>query len=533
MVNENKVVVVGGGISGLISATLLAKKGIKVTLIEKNEVCGGLVNSFTEEGFVFDGGIRAIENAGMIIPMIKELDLDLILLPSKVSLGIENEVIHTEAENGINEYETLLKHMYPESIDDVEKVIKVIKDFNVYMEVLFGEDSPFYKDKKKDKKYFCTTFIIWFFKFLKTGKAITKMKNSVEDFLHKLISNDSLFDIISQHFFKKTPAFFAMSYFSLYSDYYYPKGGVGKLAQKIEEKFVELGGTLIVNTEICKMDFKLKTLFDKVENSYPYDNLIWCADLKKLYEMVDVDQVPKKIVQKARKEKEKIISSKGAESVFTLYCGINEKPDFFQNISDGHFFYTPSKKGLGSLHREDLSQLLNSWEKGNKEQVLTWLNDYCKLNTFEISLPVLNDPDAAPKGQTGLIVSFLMEYELVENINKDGWYKEFKTYVENLVIGILNDTIYPGIKEKIIFKKSLSPLSVKKRVGSSEGAIVGWSFENSVPISAGVINMKNAILTSLPDVYKAGQWTVSPAGLPTCIMTAKMSCDRVLKELGK
>jgi len=528
-----KIVVVGGGISGLISATLLAKKGIKVTLIEKNEVCGGLVNSFNKDGFIFDVGIRAIENAGMIIPMINELGIDLDLLQSKVSLGIENEVIHTEKEDSINDYELLLEHMYPESTDDVKKVIQVIKDFNVYMKVLFGDESPFYKDKKKDRKYYFTTFFGWLFKFMKTGIAITKMKNPVEDFLHNLISNDSLFDIISQHFFKKTPAFFAMSYFSLYSDYYYPKGGVGQLAQKIEEKFVELGGNKMLNSEISQLDLKSKLLFDKLGNSYSYDKLIWCADLKKLYDLIDLDQVPKKIVQKVRTEKKQILSSKGAESVFSIYCAVNENPEFFQNISDGHFFYTPLKQGLGSLHREDLSQMLNSWKRGNKDQVLTWLNDFCKFNTFEISLPVLNDPDAAPKGQTGLIVSFLMEYELVENINKDGWYEEFKTYVENLVIGILSDTIYPGIKEKVIFKNSLSPLSVKKRVGSSEGAIVGWSFENSVPISAGVINMNKAILTTLPDIYKAGQWTVSPAGLPTCIMTAKMACDKVLKDLGK
>jgi len=531
MVGENKVVVVGGGISGLVSATLLAKKGVRVTLIEKNDICGGLLNSFTVDGFIFDGGIRAIENAGMIIPMIDELNLDLTLLPSKVSLGIENEVIHTETEESINDYEILLKHMYPESIEDVEKVIKIIKDFNVYMKVLFGDESPFYKDKKKDKKYYFSTFFVWLFKFMRTGIAITKMKKPVEDFLHTLISNDGLFDIISQHFFKKTPAFFAMSYFSLYSDYYYPKGGVGKLAQKIEEKFVELGGDKVLNSEICKMDINKKVLFDKKGNSYSYDKLIWCADLKKLYELVEINQVPKKIIQQVKKEKEKILSSKGAESVFSIYYGIDKDSDFFQKISDGHFFYTPSKQGLGSLHREDLSKMLHSWKKGNKKQVLAWLDNYCKLNTFEISLPVLNDPDAAPKGKTGLIVSFLMEYELVEKINNDGWYEEFKTYIETLVIEILNSTIYPDIKEKVLFKKSYSPLSVKKRVGSSEGAIVGWSFENEVPIGAGVINMKKAILTTLPDVYKAGQWTVSPAGLPTCVMTAKMVCDKILKDL--
>lgn len=71
MKNNSKIVIVGGGISGLTTATSLAKRGVNVLLIEKNDKCGGLVNSFTRNGFLFDGGVRAIENAGMIKPMFQ------------------------------------------------------------------------------------------------------------------------------------------------------------------------------------------------------------------------------------------------------------------------------------------------------------------------------------------------------------------------------------------------------------------------------------------------------------------------------
>ncbi len=237
------------------------------------------------------------------------------------------------------------------------------------------------------------------------------------------------------------------------------------------------------------------------------------------------------LVKKVKEEKRRILSSKGAESVFTLFLAVNTPPTFFQNISHGHFFYTPSKEGLGSTHREDLNTLLKKWHKGNKKEVLAWAKRFCTLNTFEISIPALNDPDTAPEGKTGVIMSFLMDYDLVMKIESDGWYDEFSTYIENTLIDIFNSTIYPGIKENILFRNSSSPLSVKRRVGSNQGAIVGWSFESPIPVDAGMLNMKKAVLTSLPDVYKAGQWTVSPAGLPTCIMTAKMVSDRVKKDL--
>ena len=531
MNSNERIIVVGGGISGLTTATSLVKRGVNVLLIEKNDSCGGLVNSFTHEGFLFDAGVRAIENAGMIKPMLKELDIDLTLFPSKVSLGLEDEVINVETEDSVDDYEQLLKRFYPESRDDVEKVIGVIKKFDEYMKVLFGSDSPFFKDAKRERKYFFTTFISWIFRFLATGMAVMRMRMPVENFLHKLMNDESLIDIISQHFFIGTPAFFAMSYFSLYTDYFYPKGGVGQIPHKLEETFVTLGGKLEKNANITAVDVKKRQIIDQNNREYSYDRLIWCADLKYLYRIVKTDGLPSNLSEKIMSEKRNILSKKGAESVFTLFLGIDQDPEVYRKISYGHFFYTPSRKGLGSLQREDLKKMLASWDTITKDDVFEWLRKFCRLNTYEISLPVLNDPQAAPPGKTGIIASFLMDYELTKRITDDGWYDEFEEYIEDTMLSVLNDSIYPDLKEHLLFKFSASPLSIEKRSGSSEGAIVGWSFEEPIPIDSGILNMKDSVRTSIPNLYKAGQWAASPAGIPTCILTAKLAADLVFKEL--
>ncbi|MGB9521580.1 MAG: FAD-dependent oxidoreductase, partial [Anaerolineales bacterium] len=66
MTEKHTVIVVGGGIAGLTAAAYVAKKGADVLLIEKNATCGGLINTFSRDGFVFDGGVRALESAGII-----------------------------------------------------------------------------------------------------------------------------------------------------------------------------------------------------------------------------------------------------------------------------------------------------------------------------------------------------------------------------------------------------------------------------------------------------------------------------------
>lgn len=528
---HNQIIIVGAGISGLTAATSLAIKKHQVLVLEKNNTCGGLVNSFKRNGFLFDGGIRAVENAGMVKPMLEELKIDLPLLKSKVSLGIEDKIFSTATEESLSKYEKILKELYPNSIKDVERVIKVIAKFDVYMQVLFGNNSPFFKDGKRNLKYYFTTFPIWLIKFLITGIAIVKMQMPMEKFLNKIIKDDSLRDIISQHFFKQTPAFFAMSYFSLYPDYYYPKGGVGSIPEALSKRLLELGSKIETNTEIVKLDAFNKQLTDDKGNEYTYEKLIWCADMKTLYNMISPQGFPIKIQNKIKDEKDSILASKGAESVFTIFLAIDLPPEYFRSISESHFFYTPSKEGLKETHLSKLTNILANWESLNRETFYSWLRDFCYLNTYEISIPVLTDRDAAPNGKTGLIASFLFDYELTKRIKKDGWYNEFESKIQEFMIDSLANSVYSKLKDNIIFSFTASPLSIANKVGCSEGAIVGWSFEQKVPISAGMLNMKKAVLTSVPDLYRAGQWTVSPAGLPTCIMTAKMASDLVHKEI--
>ena len=51
-----EAIVVGGGISGLATASLLAKAGMKVKLFEGREALGGRAYIWQKDGFKFDMG---------------------------------------------------------------------------------------------------------------------------------------------------------------------------------------------------------------------------------------------------------------------------------------------------------------------------------------------------------------------------------------------------------------------------------------------------------------------------------------------
>ena len=56
VVPARRAVVVGGGISGLASAALLARDGYAVTVLEQRDQLGGRAGSWERDGFRFDTG---------------------------------------------------------------------------------------------------------------------------------------------------------------------------------------------------------------------------------------------------------------------------------------------------------------------------------------------------------------------------------------------------------------------------------------------------------------------------------------------
>lgn len=530
--NKYHTIVVGGGMAGLTGATYLAKEGHRVLLIEKNRECGGLVSTFSRDGFQFEAGLRALENAGIIFPMLKELGIELDVVKSPVSVGVEDEILNIEDIHSLTEYSNLLKRIYPESESEIDRLIKIIRKVMKQMDVLYGVENPNFKDLR-DRTYLFKELLPWLPKFIFTIGKINRMNMPVEPYLRKLIQNPSLIDMISQHFFKNTPTFFALSYFSLYLDYFYPLGGVGKLAEALESKFLELGGEILRETLVEQVLAHEHRVIDNNSSSYAYENLIWAADLKTFYRITETEGYSARIRSGFEKMKDRLLEKRGGDSVFTLYVEVDEPPESFKKIAHGHFFYSPSKQGLGETHWSELNELLQAPGEVDKDRILSWLDKYLALNTYEISIPVLKDPDMAPEGKTGLIISILTEYDLFKLIAESGWYKEFIVAMEDRIIKALADSVYPMLKNKIMARFSFSPLSYASRVASSEGAITGWSFQEPIPVIHKIQQANRAVVTPIPSIYQAGQWTYSPAGVPMSILTGKLAANRILKTLKK
>jgi phytoene dehydrogenase-like protein len=305
----------------------------------------------------------------------------------------------------------------------------------------------------------------------------------------------------------------------------------------MEAYCVDKGVDIRKRTRITAVDPVGHTVTDQTGAAYGYRKLVWAADLKTLYRVADIDALRKEEARKkARDRAAALEAASGGDTVFTLYLAVDIEPGWFAAKSNGHFFYTPSRKGVGRGIHADLDAILaaasSDGEVRFRQRAEGWIERYIGSTTLEISIPVLKDATLAPAGKTGLIISVLFDYALCDAARACGWYDELKTFAEECLIAGLDATIYPGLRNAVRERFSYTPLSIARIIGSSEGAITGWAFSGSaMPAVNRMQNVSRSVLTALPDTYQAGQWAYSPSGLPIAILTGKLAADSAMKRI--
>lgn len=393
------------------------------------------------------------------------------------------------------------------------------------MDVQYGIDNPIFLDLKKDRDYLMKAILPWMVKYAFTAPKIAALNEPVAAFLKRYTHNQSLEDIITQHFFRDTPAFFALSYLKLYMDYFYPLGGTGTVVKELTSFITNHQGVIKTNTEIVQVDPQNQVVTDSGGNSYAYRRLIWAADLKTLYQVTNLQGFKDtNTIQAIERRREEISDKTGNDSVLTLFLGVDLPPSYFSDIATEHFFYTPVRSGQ--------SQAGNLPLPASREEIEKWLEKFFAFTTYEISIPVLRDASLAPPGKTGLVISVLFDYSLTKHIQTMGWYDDFKSLCEKSIIQTLDQSIYPGIQNAVVHQFSSTPLTMEKLTGNTQGAITGWAFTNHpIPAESRIPRIMNAVKTPIPGVIQAGQWTYSPSGFPISLITGKIAADQVMKDL--
>jgi len=516
MTNSVDVLIVGGGVAGLTAAAYCAKAGWNTLLLERADHTGGLVGSFAREGFTFDAGIRALEDSGVIAPMLRSLGIDLPLVKNPVSVGISDRWVRLKNRASLKDYADFYKSFFPDNADEIDAIIAEVEKVMGYMDVLYGIENPlFLESELKDPQYLMKTLLPWLLKYSVNMKKADRLDEPVQTYLKRFTKCEPLIDMICQHFFAETPTFFALSYFGLYLDYRYPLGGTGALPAKLEVAIREKGGEVRTGTAVVGIDQNARTATLADGQTISYRTLIWAANQRSLYSALK-QPLPKM----ARKQQELAERSHGIDSILTLYLGTNLPPEQVQSICGAHGFYTPNTTGLGKL------PVWQSLQSEGSDAIRDWVVSYLQTTTYEISVPTLRDTSLAPEGKTGFIISTLFDYSLTKWFEDAGAYEAFKTLVSETMLRVLGSAVFPGLQESVLFSFCSTPLTIERETGNLEGAITGWANTNRpVPAVHRFGAIQHSVETPIPNVLQCGMWTFSPAGLPVSIITGKLAAD--------
>lgn len=524
MKERYSVVVVGSGAAGLTAAAYCAKAGLDVLVCERWHKVGGLVESFTHEGFTFDAGIRAFEDSGVLAPMLRSLGIQMDFVKNPISVGIGERWARLNGEESLGDYSNLFKSSFPAHAEEIDAIMREIVKVMRYMHVLYGIENPlFLEGERKDPRYLTQTLLPWLIQYSVNIKKAERLQEPVRQYLKRFTTSEPLIDMICQHFFAETPTFFALGYFGLYLDYRYPVGGTVVLPQKLAEFITTHGGEIATKAEVTQVlqDEHAIRLADG--QTVRYDQLIWAGDQTAFYRALR-EPLPKQAQQK----KHLVEQSHGIDSVLTLFIGSNLPPEEAERLCGAHAFYTPLATGLSSL--PDWRTL----REAGASAVLDWVVAYLENTTYEISIPVLRDASLAPEGKTGLVVSTLFDYDLSLYLRDIGEYEAFKSRVTETILRVLNDSALPGFSAHVERVLCSTPLTVERETASRHGAITGWAHTNRpMPAVHHFASIKKAIRTPVRDVLQCGMWTFSPAGLPVSLITGKLAADEATRRLRK
>jgi phytoene dehydrogenase-like protein len=128
-------IVIGAGLSGLTAAAFLAQAGARVLVCEQADQVGGLFKSFRRGGYQFDGGIKAVENSAVMMPMLAQLGLlaRVQLRRSPIALVTAGQVQPILGFADVEAYFRALEALYP---GEEAGLRRVLADARVVYELL-------------------------------------------------------------------------------------------------------------------------------------------------------------------------------------------------------------------------------------------------------------------------------------------------------------------------------------------------------------------------------------------------------------
>lgn len=493
MISVKKIIIIGGGISGLSSGIYAQMKGFDSIILEKHAIAGGECTGWDRNGYHIDGcihwligtkkgtlanklwkevgaldGIDIYEAEAFLVYNYKGTRIvlyrDLIKLQKHLlALSPEDTAI-------INEFCEDIKGLnhsadFAEKPIDLMSPIEILKTFSA-MEA----------QGKIMKKYGKMTFPEFAQKFKHPG--IKEMFNA--------LSIDDL-----------SIAMFMMGFGNFVAgNAGIPKGGSRAFALRMEDKYIKLGGKLQKNCGVKEILIE-KGLAKGVvlENGTTVygDYIIASCDPRVTFDHLLKGNYSDRLLKKRYE------NPKDYKLFSSIYISLSVDAPLEDHPRSEFLTFEPF-----SIHNETIDTLS--------------FTNYSYEESF------------APKGKTVVTTPINVpakeSYDYWLELSKDQEaYKKEKLRIATAVIKGFEQN-YPKLKGKVNLLDVATPVTFHRYAGAYQGAYMPFF----LTINSKMMFYHNGKIKGLKKCYLSGQWTMDMGGLPGALLSGKETLQRICKK---
>ncbi len=457
MTNRWDAVFIGSGLSALTCGAFLAKKGMRVKVLEKHYRIGGYAHSFSRIPYRFESGIHSVPMSpnGYVFTLLR-------------ALGIDNR-IETVSHNC----------MYTAQFADKQHVIPSAPDaLRPWFYEQFPNDRSDLDALLDDMAFLYKEIVGPLFRFEKKGNETNPhildkyQKHTYKTYIESYIKNPELQNVFFAQWpfagvvpeIASTTFFTLLFYVHAVEGSHYIKGGFGMLAEVLADVIREHGGEVTCNSEVISLCKENKTIRHAVlasGDTIEADRFISNISPDTLLEqLLDTESTNRLWVRRSNQLTK-------ASSALAVYLGFDT----------------------------DINALL-------PENILFWYknSDFTKINeriinydhTINDHLIFLKTPDPEQKSTL-----FLMKYaNECETIN---WATEKDRIADSMISDA--EKIIPGMSSHIACKVTASPQTFRRYTGNSGGSLYGYA-----NLADRYSEARIPMQTFIPNLYQTGHW---------------------------
>ena len=491
-------IVIGAGLGGIACAGILAKNGMKTIIFENADIVGGCCSTFEDHGYKFDTGASVVEFVETYHAVFERLG-------RKTADYID--FIPCDPLYSFRTYDG----EYIEIPKDVDAMGKVIEKYSKRDAKNWFKYAKFWQEMKVKgmNKYLHADMQSWkslwnmFAADLSMMKFMPAFMTTYEFCIKRWFSHPRVMETMGFQSYwvglppRLCPGIYAAITYTEHDGIYYPKGGMGAIPEGLMKVAKEHGAQLKLKTQVTKVLIKNgRACGVELKDGTKLSAKLVVANVnaKKLYLEMIGEEYLTKVVAKGCK------SYKLSIPMPMVYLGIK------------------GKVPLKAHHTLPLGR----FESYNK----TW-DDFLTKGKFLdeplclISWPSETDPSLAPKGQHVLNIGVGGPYKLAEG----NWDTRREEFLEK-TIDLVHNTVWPGIRDQIVYKNISTPFDFERRLLSPEGAV--YALQNDIA-STMVFRPSNKS-KSIKGLYLVGASTHPGGGTPMVTASGGITADLILAD---